>query len=102
MVSDPLSERGTVRGGKGGAEHDFCTPVVSQAVREAYRTVCRAGSAAVLAWVLQRVWLPFWRQGNREKEGTAFSALDSAHFTIALAGKLLDRPLFGTVETYGT
>lgn len=49
MVSDPLSERGTVRGGKGGAEHDFCTPVVSQAVREAYRTVCRAGSAAVLA-----------------------------------------------------
>lgn len=48
MVSDSLSERGTVRGGKGGAEHDLCTPVVSQAVREAYRT--SVAQALLLSW----------------------------------------------------
>lgn len=45
MVSDPLSERGTVRGGKGGAEHDLRTPVVPQqsvkpTVRLSHRICC--------------------------------------------------------------
>lgn len=49
MAADPLSERGTVRGSKGGVEHDLCICVVSQAVHKAWHIVCHAGSAAVLA-----------------------------------------------------